>query len=134
MRVIPSAIRGSILAGVQRLFSTFPNSWPGIGLLILRLAGGFPVLGLWHMTPDAADVTVLFFRCAVIGVGVLLWIGLWTPIAALAQAAIQVGAAILAHRYDSVSMLAAALCVALAMLGPGAWSLDAQLFGRKRIV
>ena len=119
---------------MQRLFSTFPNSWPGIGLLILRLASGFSALGLWHTTSDLADVADLLFRWTLAGESVLLWIGLWTPIAAIAQTAIQIGAMILAHRYDSSSVLAAALGVALAMLGPGAWSLDARLFGRKRIV
>jgi hypothetical protein len=33
-----------------------------------------------------------------------------------------------------VAVIATALGVALAMLGPGAWSLDARAFGRKRIV
>jgi uncharacterized membrane protein YphA (DoxX/SURF4 family) len=31
-------------------------------------------------------------------------------------------------------VVAAAAGLALAMLGPGAWSLDARLFGRKRII
>jgi putative oxidoreductase len=38
------------------------------------------------------------------------------------------------HSADpSTHVLVGALGVALAMLGPGAWSLDARLFGRKRI-
>jgi putative oxidoreductase len=119
---------------VQRLFSTFPDSWPGIGLAILRLASGFSLLGLWHMTGDVADLTALLFRCTLIGECVLLCIGLWTPIAAIAQTVMHIGAMILEHRYDSSSVLAAVLGVALAMLGPGAWSLDARLFGRKRII
>ncbi|MDB6042036.1 MAG: hypothetical protein JWM63_587 [Gammaproteobacteria bacterium] len=105
-----------------------------MGLLILRVAGGFSALGLGHIASDLVDATALLFRCAVVGDSVLLWIGLWTPIAAIAQAAIQIDAMILGHRYDSSSMVAAALGLALAMLGPGAWSLDARLFGRKRIV
>jgi uncharacterized membrane protein YphA (DoxX/SURF4 family) len=67
-------------------------------------------------------------------VAVLLWIGLATPVAGIVDAAIQVGMMILDKRYDSSSMVAAALGFALAMLGPGAWSLDARVFGRKRIV
>ena len=31
-----------------------------------------------------------------------------------------------------VSIMLATLGAALAMIGPGAWSIDAQLFGRKR--
>jgi putative oxidoreductase len=120
--------------GVQRLFATFPNSRPGIGLLILRLASGFSVLGLWHGTTDVVHVAPLLFHYAVAGDSVLLWIGLWTPLAAIVQTAIHVGGMVLAHRYDPSSVLAAALGVALALLGPGAWSLDARLYGRKRIV
>ena len=40
----------------------------------------------------------------------------------------------LSHLADPwMHMLVGALGVVLAMLGPGAWSLDARLFGRKRI-
>jgi putative oxidoreductase len=76
----------------------------------------------------------LLDRCLVGGVVVLLWIGLWTPIAAVTEAAIQIGIMSLAHQYNSSSIITAAVGFALAMLGPGAWSLDARLFGRKRIV
>jgi hypothetical protein len=119
---------------MQRLFSTFPNSWPGLGLLILRLATGFSLAAVAHVTGDLADTVDLLDRCLVGGVVVLLWIGLWTPIAAVTEAAIQIGTMSLAHQYNSSSIVTAAVGFALAMLGPGAWSLDARLFGRKRIV
>jgi hypothetical protein len=41
---------------------------------------------------------------------------------------------VLEHRYISSALIATALGVGLAMLGPGAWSLDARIFGRKRLV
>jgi putative oxidoreductase len=119
--------------GVQRLFSTFPNSWPGLGLLILRLATGFSLAAMAHVG-DLADTANLLDRCLVGGVVVLLSIGLWTPIAAVTAAAIQFGTMSLAHQFNSSSVVTAVVCLALAMLGPGAWSLDARLFGRKRIV
>jgi uncharacterized membrane protein YphA (DoxX/SURF4 family) len=31
-------------------------------------------------------------------------------------------------------VLLAAMAIALALLGPGAWSIDARLFGRKRLI
>ena len=117
---------------MQRLFSTFPNSWPGLGLLILRLATGFSLAAVAHA--DLADTASLLDRCLVGGVVMLLSIGLWTPIAAVTAAAIQIGTMSLAHQFNSSSVVSAAVCLALAMLGPGAWSLDARLFGRKRIV
>ena len=119
---------------MQRLFSTFPNSWPGLGLLILRLATGFSLAAAAHVTGDLADTANLLDRCLVGGVVVLLSIGLWTPIAAVTAAAIQIGTMSLAHQFNSSSVVTGAVCLALAMLGPGAWSLDARLFGRKRII
>jgi putative oxidoreductase len=120
--------------GVQRLFSTFPNSWPGLGLVILRLATGFSLAAAAHATGDLSNTTHLLERCLVDSIVVLLWIGFWTPIVALAAAAIQIAVLYLGQRLDSSVMIAAAVGVALAMLGPGAWSVDARLFGRKRIV
>jgi hypothetical protein len=35
--------------------------------------------------------------------------------------------------YHWVEIGLAALCLSLAMIGPGAWSIDARLFGRKQI-
>jgi uncharacterized membrane protein YphA (DoxX/SURF4 family) len=119
---------------VQRLFSTFPNSWPGAGLLILRLAAGFGLAGVGIMPGDLGDTAALFLRCTSLVVAVSLLIGLATPVAGIVDAAIQIGIMILGKRYDSSCVVAAALGMALAMLGPGAWSLDAWVFGRKRIV
>jgi putative oxidoreductase len=122
-----------ILLGVQRLFSTFPNSWPGAGLFILRLAAVFSLLGV-DMTSGLGDVTTVLLRCVTIAAAVLLLLGFGTPFAAVGEAVIQVGIMALDGRYNSSAVISTALGVALAMLGPGAWSLDARVFGRKRIV
>jgi putative oxidoreductase len=119
---------------VQRLFSTFPNSWPGAGLLILRLAAGFSLVGAGTILNHTGDTTALTLGCVMLVVAVLLLIGLATPLAGTGDAAIQVGIMILDKHYDASSLVAATLGLALAMLGPGAWSMDARVFGRKRIV
>jgi putative oxidoreductase len=119
---------------VQRLFSTFPNSWPGAGLLILRFAAAISLVGVPIMLGDLEGTTALYLRCASVVVAALLLIGLATPVAGVIDAAIQVGNMILYKHYDCSAMVAAALGIALAMLGPGAWALDARVFGRKRIV
>ena len=134
MRVIAVVDSRLILPGVQRLFSTFPNSWPGAGLLILRLAAVISLLGVDYMTSALGDTATVLLRCAAFAVGVLLLLGLGTPFAAIGEAVIQVGIMTLDRQYNSSAMIATALGVALAMLGPGAWSLDARVFGRKRIV
>ena len=67
------------------------------------------------------------------GAGVLLLTGLWTPISggALALVELWIG---LSQRGDPwVAILLGSLGAALALIGPGAWSLDARFFGRKRI-
>jgi putative oxidoreductase len=86
------------------------------------------------MLGDLGDAAGLWFRCASFVAAALLLLGLATPVAGIIDAAIQVGIMILEKRYDSLFVVAAALGLALAMLGPGAWSLDARVFGRKRIV
>ena len=69
----------------------------------------------------------------VIAVAALLVTGLWTPIAGTLTALIQVWK-VFAYRGDPWLLLPlGTLGVALALLGPGAWSVDAHLFGWKRI-
>jgi putative oxidoreductase len=119
---------------VQRLFSTFPNSWPGLGLLILRFAAGLSLAAVAHVAGDLADTASSLARHAVDGLAVMIWIGLWTPFAAVAATAIQIIVIVFGHRFNLSLLIFATLALSLAMLGPGAWSLDARLFGRKRIM
>jgi putative oxidoreductase len=119
---------------VQRLFSTFPNSWPGLGLLILRFATGLSLADVASAADDLAGTVSLLARCVVGGLAVFIWIGLWTPLAALAGAAIQIMVITLGHRSDLSLLVFAVMGLSLVMLGPGAWSFDARLFGRKRII
>jgi len=68
-----------------------------------------------------------------IGAGILLLAGLWTPIAGTIVALVELWK-IFAVPHDTWAyVFAATLAAALAMIGPGAWSLDARLFGWKRI-
>ena len=118
---------------MQRLFTMFPGGWPGAGLFVLRLATAIPLLiggrsEFWGMPHDA-----LYVRFFAIGVGSLLLAGLWTPVAGVLQAIIQLWIVFSPGDAAVVHLLLAALGLSVAMLGPGAWSVDARLFGRKRI-
>jgi uncharacterized membrane protein YphA (DoxX/SURF4 family) len=67
------------------------------------------------------------------GAAALLLVGFWTPVAGVLMAVAELSLAF-SHAADpSMHILLGALGGALAMLGPGAWSVDARLFGRKRI-
>jgi putative oxidoreductase len=63
--------------------------------------------------------------------------GLWTPVAGALAAIVKVWLALsryFSHSGDPwIALMQAALGAVLAMVGPGAWSVDARLFGRKHI-
>jgi len=70
---------------------------------------------------------------AATGGAALLLAGLWTPVAGVLLAMVELGLALFHPGDRWMHMLVGALGITLAMLGPGAWSVDARLFGRKRI-
>ena len=74
---------------MQRLFSTFANSWPGFGLLIQRLFTGIALLyiGLAQMKTPAAGLAIPETAGAVLGLFILA--GLWTPAVGALIAAIE---------------------------------------------
>jgi uncharacterized membrane protein YphA (DoxX/SURF4 family) len=102
--------------------------------LILRAAAGSSALAIAQLLSNLTETTALLARCVILAVSMLVWIGLWTPIAAIAAAALQIGSVVLGQELSAASGVNVALDLALAMLGPGSWSLDARLFGRKRII
>jgi putative oxidoreductase len=72
-------------------------------------------------------------RIIAAGAGVLLLLGLWTPVVGGIAAALEFWLAFSSARDLWLSLMVAAIAAGLVMLGPGAWSVDARLFGRKRI-
>ena len=106
-----------------------------MGLLILRLAICSAVVarGLQEFrTPQTVQPAIL--EVAAIIASVLLSVGLWTPIAGCLVAAAALWAFITSSGDPWSNILLAANGVAVAMIGPGVWSLDARLFGWRRIL
>jgi putative oxidoreductase len=108
-------------------------------LLILRLGAGVPLIYFGReelvAAPDAIKVA---FSIVKICAGILLLFGLWTPvagtIAAFAGLWMFFSQSWANHVYPLDHMFLGVLGASLALLGPGAWSVDARLFGRKLFV
>src|SRR5215469_2903757 len=68
-----------------------------------------------------------------IGAGILLMLGLWTPIAGTIVALVELWKILTLPGDKAVWLLLGTIGCAVAMLGPGLWSVDARLFGWKRV-
>lgn len=116
---------------MQRLFSMFPAGLPGIGLACLRLATAFSLSLVMPLAPVRFPLAAWSLEA----LGFLLLIGMATP--ALAVCCAFAGAYALFRSsgaaWPCVSIVISA-ATALALLGPGAYSVDARLFGRKSVV
>jgi putative oxidoreductase len=117
---------------LQRLFSTFPNGWPGIGILLQRVLTATTLFcyGIAHFrdTSQFASIVPHMFAAAA---GILLLVGLWTPIAGTMITIVELWIVWSSAGGLGIPILLATLGATLAMIGPGAWSIDAHLFGRK---
>ncbi len=119
---------------MRRLYSTFAGGWPGIGLLLMRVVVGSALVvrassKLWSDPP----MNVTIPAGLLIAAGTLLLLGLWTPIVGTAIASIEVWKMFMLPGDKWVWLLLGTAGAALAMLGPGLWSIDARLFGWKRV-
>ncbi|HME39350.1 MAG TPA: hypothetical protein VKG63_10360 [Steroidobacteraceae bacterium] len=72
------------------------------------------------------------FQAFPIGLGTLLLAGLWTPVAG-ALVTIDALWEVFSSGHPSSWLLLATLATALVLIGPGAWSVDARLFGWRRL-
>jgi putative oxidoreductase len=112
----------------------FPDGWPGRGLLLLRIVAGIVMIsdGIAGAM-KAPHLESVALQVIAAGAGILLLAGLWTPIASGLVAITEMGIALSGTAHLRNAILLAAIGAALAFLGPGARSIDALLFGRKRL-
>ena len=122
----------------------FPSGPPGVGLLLLRFAVGFIALreGVGYLTGRSPTLKMWAVGLAALAIGSSLLIGLSTPKAAVLAGGGSIAIALSWFPAPTLNLcdskLGAAgvvvMAVALACLGPGAFSLDARRFGRREIV
>jgi putative oxidoreductase len=119
---------------LRRLYSTFASGLPGLGLLLMRLVVGISLMyrGAIRLGGDHSSLLIVL-SVLLIGAGFLLLVGLWTPIAGTLAVAIEALKIFLLPADTWIYILLGTLSGALVMLGPGRWSVDARLFGWKRI-
>lgn len=127
------------------MFSTFPDAWPGAGLLLLRAAAGAALIvqGSAYLG-NRYDRELPFLSIALLttAVGALLLIGCLTRFAAVVAAVASVGSIfswlpglnVGLFETRMTATLAAAIAAAVFCLGPGAFSVDARLFGRREVI
>ena len=122
------------VVALQRLFSTFADGWPGAGLLLQRLLTGTILLycGIMHLGKASQFVPVTPYIIGT-GAGILLLAGLWTPVGGALVTIVELWIVLSRFGDPLIPLMLATLGATLAMIGPGAWSVDALLFGRKHI-
>lgn len=137
---------------MQKLYSTFPGGGIGIGLLILRAASGVVafVYGaiLLSRLEKVADSQFSYVGQLILGIllitgSVFFLLGLMMPFVSIMVAITELAAAVLRlvpgnpmqeSKFDLIALLLlTSIAVALIFLGPGAYSVDARLFGRRQI-
>jgi len=119
---------------LQRLFSNFANGWPGMGLLLQRILTAillirFGIIGPTALPLPSSMILAIVAACA----GILLLVGLFTPFVGALIAVVELWVAVARLGDPWMSVVLATFAGTAAMIGPGAWSIDARLFGRKHL-
>lgn len=111
----------------------FPSGWVGVALVVFRfvVVGSLLSDGTRHWTLITSLWSGAFF---LVPAGFLL-LGFMTPYASVASVLLQLGVLVLFRGNENMPHLAlsALNSAVLAVLGPGAYSMDARLFGRKLV-
>lgn len=109
----------------------FPQGGPGIGLLLLRIAAaGMFALNLTHRFTFSSNALYWVVVSLIVLISLGLILGFLTPILAIiASVGAVANLALAGAPIDEVYILRTLTSTALIFLGPGAYSVDARLFG-----
>ena len=109
----------------------FPQGGPGIGLLLLRIAAtGMFALNLIHAFNFSSKALywLMISSIGLVSIGLLL--GLFTTVLTVIACIASIAKLLLSGQpVDVVCILTILMSAALFFLGPGAYSVDARLFG-----
>ena len=129
---------------MRTLFSTFPRGWPGLGLLLLRMVVGVTMVmqGSRAISTGNPSLATGGTAALAIGAGVAVTTGFLTPFAAASLGMGTIGVALGWIPWTDrppldpgVPMIfVASIGAAIALLGPGALSVDARRRGHREIV
>ena len=86
-------------------------------------------IGIVERGPIAATIAQTLAAVA----GMFLFLGLWTPVMGMLIAVTELWIVFLFPQGKAIHLLQAVLAIGLAMIGPGVWSLDARLYGWRRV-
>ena len=111
----------------------FPVGAAGYGLLILRLCAAGMLMRA--AVPENAIIIPTWAFVGVIVVVLLLCLGAFTPVCCIASELVHIAIRYFhADRDPLLLAFAMAVVAALFLLGPGAFSFDSHLFGRRLII
>jgi uncharacterized membrane protein YphA (DoxX/SURF4 family) len=116
---------------VQRLYSMFPTGLPGIGLIAIRVTAAAMLLvdGSAYAAPQSMGCAIGSLVAAVCLVS-----GILTPYAATFAGCLELWRLCTRDNVDLFHLIAAIVVSwALAVLGPGAYSVDNKIFGRRLV-
>ena len=119
---------------MHRTSSTFADRLQSHGLLLLRVIVATTLMArCLQLERNGASLHGLAPHVIVAAAGLFILFGLWTSVGGAVIAIIELFIAF-SHNHDPwLSVLLASVGVALALLGPGNWSVDARRSGWKRI-
>ena len=121
----------STVPSLQRLFSTFPAGLPGLALLLLRVSVAAAAFQNSCGYDSHRSPWVLFGMALL---ALALCTGFLTPIVALLAVGAQLMKISGVFHSGAPCVVTILVTLALAMLGPGAYSIDARRFGRRILV